>query len=62
MGDRHLGIPSLTLGQGGKGGGAHSLNEWFDPTDAYLESQRTYLTILALVGVKDVSSPLLEER
>ncbi|PTM57809.1 M20/M25/M40 family metallo-hydrolase [Desmospora activa] len=57
-----LGIPSLTLGQGGKGGGAHTVDEWFDPTDAYLGPQRTYMTILGLVGVKDVFQPLLEKR
>lgn len=31
-----IGVPALTLGAGGNGGGYHSLDEWFDPTNAHL--------------------------
>lgn len=55
-----LGVPSLTLGRGGSGDNIHSPDEWYDPTDAYLGPQRIFLTILGLVGVEDVSTPLLE--
>lgn len=41
-----LGIPSIMLGAGGKGGGLHTENEWFDPTNAYLGRQRALLTLL----------------
>lgn len=56
-----LGIPAIAVGRGGVSGGIHSKNEWFDPTDAYLGPQKTFLTILSLVGMKDVSSPLLDK-
>ena len=55
-----LGVPALTLGGGGQGGGTHAPDEWFDPTDAYQGPQRIFLTILGLVGVEGVSTPLLE--
>lgn len=56
-----LGIPALTLGAGGKGSGIHSLQESYDPTDAYLAVQRVFLTILALAGMADKSDPLLRQ-
>ncbi|HZG43342.1 MAG TPA: M20/M25/M40 family metallo-hydrolase, partial [Longimicrobium sp.] len=31
-----LGIPAVTIDGGGKGGGAHSLSEWFDTADSHL--------------------------
>ncbi|WP_322112097.1 peptidase dimerization domain-containing protein [Brevibacillus ruminantium] len=57
-----LGIPAVTLGGGGSNGGAHTLNEWFDPTDAYYGVQRIFLTTLALVGMDNVVEPLLSKR
>jgi acetylornithine deacetylase/succinyl-diaminopimelate desuccinylase-like protein len=57
-----LGIPALTLGGGGKEGANHSPSEWFDPADAYLGSQRIFLTVLGLAGVDGVSEPLLPKR
>lgn len=57
-----LGVPSLTLGRGGSGANIHSPDESYDPTNAYLGSQRIFLTILGLVGVENVSTPLLESR
>jgi tripeptide aminopeptidase len=54
-----LGVPALTLGAGGKGTGTHSLQESYDPTDAYLAVQRVFLTILALAGMAGKSDPLL---
>ncbi len=41
-----LGKPAITLGGGGVAANAHSLLEWFDPTDAYKGSQAVLLTIL----------------
>ena len=44
----NLGIPAITIGGGGKGSGAHSLNETYDSTDSYLGTQRALLLALAL--------------
>ncbi|MCQ4088275.1 M20/M25/M40 family metallo-hydrolase [Saccharibacillus sp. JS10] len=55
----HLGIPAVTLGGGGEFGGAHTLNEYYDPTNAHLGVQKILLTILGLVGLADTTSPLL---
>lgn len=55
-----LNIPAVILGSGGKSGGAHSLKEWYDPTDAWKGSQISLTTVLSLVGVKGVSEPLLK--
>ncbi|WP_194165672.1 M20/M25/M40 family metallo-hydrolase [Oceanobacillus sp. CFH 90083] len=54
-----LGIPSITSGLGGKAGGAHTLNEWFDPADAYLAVQKHFLLILSLVGIEKLTTPIL---
>ncbi len=45
----NLGIPAITIGGGGKGSGAHSLNETYDTTDSYLGTQRALLLAVALV-------------
>ncbi|MBS1826136.1 MAG: M20/M25/M40 family metallo-hydrolase [Acidobacteria bacterium] len=42
-----LGIPAVTLGGGGKGNNAHSLDEWFEPDEAWKGPQMVLLTILA---------------
>jgi tripeptide aminopeptidase len=57
-----LGVPAVTIGAGGSGGDAHTLNEWFDPTDAHLGPQNALLTTLALVGIADVCAPVLTRR
>jgi len=43
-----LGREAVTIGAGGTGGGAHTLNEWFDPTDRDLGLKRILLALLAL--------------
>jgi len=57
-----LGIPAMTIGRGGVNGDNHSINEWFDPKDAYLGPQKNLLTVLALVGIEGVSKPILAKR
>jgi tripeptide aminopeptidase len=54
-----LGIPAVTLGGGGEYGGCHTLDEFYDPKDAFYGVQKIFLTILGLVGVENVSLPLL---
>ncbi|HEU4455410.1 MAG TPA: M20/M25/M40 family metallo-hydrolase [Longimicrobium sp.] len=47
-----LGIPALTIDGGGDGGGAHSLQEWFDTKDSHLGTQWALLLVLTLAGVR----------
>jgi tripeptide aminopeptidase len=46
------GVPGITIGAGGKGGGAHALDEWFLNDKAYLAMQRTLLILLAEAGLR----------
>lgn len=43
-----LGIPAITVGGGGQGRGAHSLDEQFDTTDSWKGTQRATLLVFAL--------------
>lgn len=54
-----LGIPAVTIAAGGDGGGEHSPDEWFAPVNAYRGPQTVLLVTLAMVGIADVSAPLL---
>ena len=47
-----LGREAISIGAGGSGGGAHTLQEWFDPTGRDLGLKRVLLAVLALAGVK----------
>jgi tripeptide aminopeptidase len=44
----NLDIPAVTIGGGGMGTGAHSLNEAFDTKDSYLGTQRALVLAVAL--------------
>lgn len=57
-----MGMPAATLPGGGIGDKAHSLQEWYEPREAWLGPQKALLTALVLVGVPKVSKPLLSER
>ena len=46
-----LGRPAIAIGAGGSGGGAHTLNEWYDPAGRDLGLKRILLLTLALSGV-----------
>ena len=43
-----LRIPAVTIGGGGRGTGAHALNEAFDTTDSWHGTQRAVLLTIAL--------------
>lgn len=45
-----LGIPAVTIGRGGEGGGAHSLDEWWVNKDGHLAIQQAFLLILMQGG------------
>jgi acetylornithine deacetylase/succinyl-diaminopimelate desuccinylase-like protein len=47
-----LGIDAISIGAGGNGGGAHSLQEWYDPAGREMGLKRALLTLL---GVADVA-------
>lgn len=55
-----LGIPAITIGGGGLGGGAHSPQEWFEPVESHLGPQLALLLTLALTGVPGLADPALE--
>jgi tripeptide aminopeptidase len=47
-----VGIQAISLGAGGRSGGAHTLEEWYDPSGRELGLQRIALTVLAVAGLE----------
>ena len=47
------GIPAVTIGRGGVGGGAHSLGEWWAAHDAHVGTERALLLLVASAGLVD---------
>ncbi len=45
------GIPSVTIGSGGRWQGMHSVGESFDSTDSYLGTQRVLMATLNIAGI-----------
>lgn len=48
-----LGHEAIAIGAGGSGGGAHTVNEWYDPAGRDLGLKRILLLTLALCGVPE---------
>ena len=48
-----LGREAIAIGAGGNGGGAHTVNEWYDPAGRDLGLKRILLLTLALSGVPE---------
>ena len=48
-----LGLPAISIGAGGQGGGAHTSQEWFHPEGRELGLKRILLTLLLLLRVLD---------
>ena len=46
-----MGIPGMTIGRGGAGSGAHSLNEWWMNRDAHLAIQHALAVMVAEAGL-----------
>jgi tripeptide aminopeptidase len=46
-----LGIPAVAVGGGGKGGGSHTLEEWYDSSSRDQGLKRLYLAAIALAGL-----------
>ena len=51
-----LGIDAISIGAGGTGGGAHSLQEWYDAAGREAGLKRALLTILGVAGVEEEKS------
>jgi len=51
-----LGIDAISIGAGGNGGGAHSLQEWYESDGREIGLQRVLLTLLGTSGVADEKS------
>jgi acetylornithine deacetylase/succinyl-diaminopimelate desuccinylase-like protein len=47
-----MGIPAISIGAGGRSGGAHTLDEWYDPAGRELGLQRVALTVLGVAGIE----------
>jgi acetylornithine deacetylase/succinyl-diaminopimelate desuccinylase-like protein len=47
-----MGIAAISLGAGGRGGGSHSLEEWYEPAGRELGMKRLLLTVLGVAGVR----------
>ena len=45
------GVPAITIGRGGKGGGAHSLNEWWMNEKGYIAIHYALLVLMAEAGL-----------
>jgi hypothetical protein len=45
-----MGREAIAIGAGGSGGGAHTLQEWFDTTGRELALERILLIVLCLAG------------
>jgi tripeptide aminopeptidase len=52
-----LGIDAISIGAGGAGGGAHSLQEWYDSTGREAGLKRALLTVFGIAGVAEEKSP-----
>ncbi|HWF37641.1 MAG TPA: M20/M25/M40 family metallo-hydrolase [Candidatus Acidoferrales bacterium] len=47
-----MGIPAVAVGGGGSGGGAHTLNEWYDSAGRELGVKRLFLAAITLAGIQ----------
>jgi tripeptide aminopeptidase len=47
------GIDAISIGAGGTGGGAHSLQEWYDPQGREMGLKRALLTLLGISGIAE---------
>ena len=52
-----LGIEAIALGAGGSGGGAHSLQEWYEPAGRDMGLKRVLLTLLGVAGLAPEKGP-----
>ncbi|MDR0466419.1 MAG: M20/M25/M40 family metallo-hydrolase [Deltaproteobacteria bacterium] len=53
------GVPAVVVRTGGKSGGIHTLEEWFDPAGSEKGAQHALLLLFALAGLEGETEPLL---
>ena len=51
-----MGIDAISIGAGGNGAGAHSLQEWYDPAGREVGLKRVLLTVLGISGLAEEKS------
>ncbi len=51
-----LGVDAIAIGAGGNGGGAHSLQEWYDSAGRESGLKRALLTVLGISGIAEEKS------
>ena len=56
-----LGLPAISIGAGGQGGGAHTPNEWFHPDGREAGLRRILLTLFSLLARAMKASPRFAE-
>jgi tripeptide aminopeptidase len=49
-------IEAISIGAGGTGGGAHSLQEWYDPSGREMGLKRALLTLIGVSGLAEDKS------
>jgi len=52
-----MGIDAIAIGAGGNGGGAHSLDEWYEPAGREIGLKRVLLTLLGVAGLSAEKNP-----
>jgi tripeptide aminopeptidase len=52
-----MGIDAIAIGAGGNGGGAHSLQEWYEPAGRDIGLKRVLLALLGVSGLATEKSP-----
>ncbi len=57
-----MGIPAITVGRGGRENGIHTVNEWYEPVEAWLGPQRDMLLLLLLAGYGEECTPVINKR
>ena len=57
-----MGIPAIAVGRGGREGGIHTTEEWFEPVEAWLGPQRDLLLLLLLAGLEGVTEPVVQKK
>jgi hypothetical protein len=50
------GIDAISIGAGGTGGGAHSLQEWYEPAGREMGLKRAFLTLLGVAAIAEEKS------
>ncbi|MBQ4371548.1 MAG: M20/M25/M40 family metallo-hydrolase [Firmicutes bacterium] len=57
-----MGVPSVGVGGGGFGGGAHSKDEWYSPVDVGKGLFKILVMLCGYLGVDGVSDPLIPKK